>query len=121
MMFLQMLYFMICGHALADFALQSDAMARGKNRNRQNEVAPPPGVQFQPTWYYWLTGHALIHGLMVSFATGIWWLGCFEAIAHWLIDFGKCDKKYGVNTDQAFHFACKILWAFIAIIFHGVR
>ena len=33
--FLELIFYLLCGHALADFSLQTDAMAKGKNRNRK--------------------------------------------------------------------------------------
>lgn len=102
------LWWLICGHAWSDFALQSDSMAKGKNRHRKTE--PPPGAKYQPTWFYWLTAHALIHGSIVAFVTQNIWLGVSETVAHWCIDFGKCENWYGIHVDQGLHGICKILW-----------
>lgn len=102
---------LLMGHALADFALQSDSMAKGKNRHRKTE--PPPGAVYQPSWAYWLSAHSLIHGLVVYVITGRIGLGIAETVAHWLIDFGKCDNLYGIHTDQAAHIACKAIWSLV--------
>ena len=104
----QLLFWLLVGHAFADFVCQSDSMAKGKNRHRRTE--PPPGAKYTPCWPYWLTAHALIHGGAVALVTGNVLLGVFETFAHWMIDFGKCENWYGVHTDQALHIACKILW-----------
>jgi hypothetical protein len=106
---METLFGLLCVHALCDFALQSDVMAKGKNRNRRTE--PPPGAQYQPTWGYWLSAHALIHGLGVYVVTGSPWLGLAETAVHWLTDFGKCDNRYGIHTDQGIHIGSKVLWA----------
>lgn len=107
------LFLLLCGHALADFALQSDVMAKGKNRNRPIDLAAvPPGQKVMPTWPYWLTAHALIHGLVVAMFLGPQ-AGIAEAAAHWLIDFGKCESWYGIHVDQAAHVACKVAWFLI--------
>ncbi len=103
---------LLASHAVCDFALQSDAMAKGKNRH--NRTTPPPGAKYQPSWAHWLTAHAMIHGAGVAFVTGIWWLGALEAGCHWLIDFNKCDNRIGMNTDQGLHLACKAVWLLIA-------
>ncbi len=95
------LWWLLVGHAVADFALQIDSMARGKNRHRKPE---------QTVWPYWLTSHALIHGGAVALATGVPALGALEAVSHWLIDFGKCENWYGIHTDQALHVWCKVAW-----------
>jgi hypothetical protein len=104
---------LLASHAVCDFALQSDAMAKGKNRH--NRTTPPPGAKYQPSWTHWLTAHAMIHGAGVALVTGIWWLGALEAVCHWLIDFNKCDNRIGMNTDQGLHLACKVAWLAIAL------
>ena len=106
---------LLMGHALADFSLQSPDMAKGKNRNRKPDLSVvPPGQKYQPTWVYWLSSHALIHGLAVWVITGQASLAVAETVAHWLIDFGKCDNYYGIHLDQALHIACKLAWAYLA-------
>ena len=98
---------LVIGHAIADFWMQTDAIATGKNRNIDPE-------KFGVPWWYWLTAHALMHGGVVWAITGNVWLGCAEIIAHWLIDFGKCEKWYGIHEDQAAHIWCKIMWVGLA-------
>lgn len=100
---------LLCGHALADFALQSDTMAQRKNRNRPIDLKSiPPGAKPQPVWFYFLTAHALIHGGVVYLITGNAVLGIVESIFHWIIDFGKCENYYGINYDQCLHILCKV-------------
>jgi hypothetical protein len=103
------LYWMIVGHFVMDFWAQSDALAQMKNRNRPN-TRVPPGQKPQVMWPYALTAHAAMHGAAVAFITHNIWLGLAETVAHWLIDFGKCENKYGIHTDQAMHFGCKLAW-----------
>ena len=111
---IELLFFMLVGHALADFSLQTDVMAKGKNRNRKPDPGVvPPGQKYMPCWHYWLTSHTLIHGGAVALITGVWWLGALETVAHWVIDFAKCDNMIGVHQDQALHVACKLLWLLI--------
>jgi hypothetical protein len=95
-----------------DFALQTEPMAVCKCR-RANQP-----LQQSVPWYYWLTAHALLHGgavgaIIHAFA-GNWDLALGFAIAetviHWFIDFGKCEKLYGIHVDQALHVLCKIAW-----------
>jgi hypothetical protein len=106
-----LLFLLVVSHALGDFALQSDRMARGKNRHA--ERSDPDGVL--PEWYYWMTAHAIIHGGGVALVTNSPALGIAEVFLHWLIDFGKCDKRYGFHTDQLLHICCKVAWAWLAI------
>lgn len=105
---------LLAGHAFADYPLQSDFMARGKNRNRPIENVPP-GQTPMTVWPYILTAHATVHGTFVGVITGIWWLGLLEALAHWCIDFGKCENWYGIHADQWAHIAFKGLWLAIAV------
>lgn len=107
------LYWLIVGHFVMDFWAQSDALAQMKNRNRPN-TRVPPGQKPQVMWPYAMTAHAAMHGAAVALITGNVWLGLAETAAHWLIDFGKCENKYGIHADQAMHFACKGVWVWLA-------
>lgn len=104
--FPMMAVLLIGGHALADYPLQGDFLARAKNR-----TAPIPGVPWQQA----LGAHVAIHGMFVAIITGIWWLAIPEAIIHWITDDAKCRGKISFNTDQAIHIVCKALWLTIAI------
>lgn len=102
---LELFALLLVAHALADYPLQGDFLAKAKNR-----TAPIPGVP----WWQALSAHALIHAGFVGVLTGHLWLGVAEFIAHWLADDAKCRGRIGFNTDQAIHVACKALWALIA-------
>jgi hypothetical protein len=111
---------MLCSHAVADYALQTDMIAANKNRNHEPKGYDP--VRHGPKqvfWPYVLTGHALIHGLGVYLITQSTLLGLLETAAHWAIDFGKCEKWYGINTDQWLHIGCKILWVILFV--YGIK
>lgn len=108
--FLPMLLAMLVGHALADYPLQGDFLAQGKNRHTT------VGAQ----WWPWLLGsHALIHGGFVWAITGSMTLGVAEIVAHAGIDFMKCEKRIGFHTDQTIHVLCKVAWAAIATCYLG--
>lgn len=106
---MELFFKLLCVHALCDFSLQNDAMAKFKHRLNWEKVE---GIK-RTIWLYWLGSHSLIHGLGVALITGVWWLGLCETIAHGLIDLGKCEKKYGFHTDQTLHVVCKVLWLVI--------
>ncbi len=106
----EMAVLLLAGHAVADYPLQGDFLAMGKNRAKPSPLIP---------WYQALGAHAAIHGGFVAVITGVWWLGVAEAVAHALIDDAKCTGKIGFNTDQALHIACKALWVFIALTVKG--
>lgn len=110
---LTLFFQLLCGHAIADFALQTDWIARNKNRhNIPAGYDPKLHGPMQTIWPYVLSAHALIHGAAVMIITGSALLGFFEALSHWLIDFYKCEKLYGIHTDQFAHIGFKILWVF---------
>lgn len=113
---IQLIFALLVGHAFADFVFQSDSMAKGKNRHRKTE--PPPGAVYTPSWMYWLTAHALVHGGTVALITGSVLFGVLETIAHWAIDFGKCENWYGIHVDQTLHLLCKLMWI-ILLVTHG--
>ena len=95
------LWLLIVGHALCDYPLQGDFLARGKNHKN-----PIPGGP----WYQCLAAHALIHGGAVTLLTGSVVLGAAEFVAHAVIDYAKRDGRLGFNTDQALHLVCKVAW-----------
>jgi len=99
-------FLFLCGHALADTALQTSWIATNKSRHAKDSGLPKGG------WVFVLSCHALIHGLMVYLITGSATLGIFETVAHAAIDFGKCEGWYSFYTDQCFHLVCKgiYLW-----------
>lgn len=94
-------FLMVFAHALADYPLQGDFLARGKNR-----TAPIPGIP----WQHPLAAHSVIHGGFVGILTGNIWFGVAETIIHAITDDAKCRGKISYHTDQAIHIGCKALW-----------
>jgi hypothetical protein len=111
-----MLFMLLCGHAVADFCLQTDSIARGKNRHSGPPKQYDPRVHgpLQTTWPYYLGAHALTHGLAVALITGDWRLGLCETAMHALIDAAKCEKCFGIHADQLLHLITKLVWAWSA-------
>lgn len=106
---LETLFWLLVGHALGDFGLQSDWMAKNKNRHAQqlpNDFSRRP----QLIWLEVLSAHSLIHAGAVALATGSLLLGFLEFCAHWMIDFGKGENWFGFHTDQALHILSKFVW-----------
>lgn len=110
MLFLENLFKLVVGHALADFVLQPDAMGYGKNRN--DKIHDKEHSLF-PHWYYWMTAHALMHGGTVYLITGSLLLGAVETVIHWATDFSKCEGWIGIHSDQGIHIGCKVAYAFM--------
>lgn len=102
----QMLFAMLVGHCLADYPLQGDFLAQGKNRNTSI------GKIF---WPHALFAHSMIHAGFVAAITGSVLLGVAEAVIHAITDWLKCENRISLNTDQSIHVVCKVIWAAIAV------
>jgi hypothetical protein len=98
---LKIFFLLLFGHALADYPFQGDFLSKAKNH-----LKPVAGV---PWWLALLT-HGIIHGGMVLLVTMSLPLALTEVIYHTLIDYGKCDKRYGLAADQAMHVVCKLVY-----------
>lgn len=95
-------FWLLVGHALADYPLQGDFLSKAKNHR-----APLLGID----WQIALFNHAVIHAGAVAFVTGSMALGLVEGVIHFAIDWLKCDGRTSFRTDQALHLLCKIAWA----------
>ncbi|TXH56889.1 MAG: DUF3307 domain-containing protein [Desulfurellales bacterium] len=105
-------FLLVIGHFVADYPLQSDFIAKGKNRFRPVDPASiPPGQTPQTVWPWVLTAHAGTHAAATYLVLGSPILALCELIAHWLIDYGKCANRYGIHADQIMHLVCKAVWA----------
>ena len=92
--FCALLLAMAVKHFVADFLLQTNWIARGKER-RTGWGAP-------------LAVHALIHGvatllIALAIAPRLWWLGLADFAIHWTIDRAKTlvSLRGGWSADQA--------------------
>lgn len=107
-------WWLLVGHALADYPLQSDFMAKEKNPWYKIDPARiPPGQTPNIFWPWVLSAHSLIHGGMVALITGSVFLGVLETVSHWFIDLAKCAGWSNIHQDQLLHIACKFLWVAI--------
>jgi hypothetical protein len=103
------LFWLLVGHALADYPLQTEWMVHAKNRHNLQ----PSSSSKRPDliWLHVLSAHAAIHGGMVALVTHNLFFGLAEFVLHWIIDYGKSEHWYGFHTDQLLHVSCKLLWA----------
>ena len=101
---IELFLLMVAAHALSDYPLQGDFLAKAKNH-----TAPIAGVPF----YQALGAHSAIHAGFVGVITGSIWLGLAEFIVHVATDYAKCDGRISYNTDQAIHIICKAAWVFL--------
>lgn len=134
---------LVFGHFLADYPLQGEFIALGKNR-----TCPLPGMP----WYQILFAHAFIHGGMVAAAIVLagfsgypvlfglaFPLAIAETVVHFGIDDWKCRREAklrklhegqcdvllckrieGYNIDQILHFTCKVAWTVVCAVAAGM-
>ncbi|MDA0768410.1 MAG: DUF3307 domain-containing protein [Verrucomicrobia bacterium] len=107
---LLVLFALIIGHALCDFALQPEFIALGKNRHA--DLSRFFGGKPQPRglWIHLLGAHCLIHAGAVWIITGSVLLAAVEFVLHAIIDFVKCEGKTSFTADQLLHYGCRILY-----------
>ena len=104
---IEMFFCLMVWHALADFPLQGDYLAKEKNPwIVKNESSMP--------WWWAMSMHSLIHAGGVALITQSIWLGLAEFVLHFIIDFKKCDKALTFMEDQLLHVLCKLFWVILA-------
>lgn len=108
--FLALFWWLVLGHLVADYPLQTDFIAKFKSRLNSLPAVP---------WYYVLAGHAGAHAAAVGLLTASPLLALFEFVLHFLIDAAKCEGWTSIHTDQVWHIFCKAVWAG-AIVIQGV-
>lgn len=98
------------GHALADFPLQGEYIARFKSRHARpvDQETVPSGL-----WVHCMTAHCLIHAGFVWLITGQVIFAIVEFVLHFILDFLKCEGKTSFNFDQIGHYTCKLAYALI--------
>lgn len=114
MIFLETLFKLLIAHAFSDFALQPEAMAKGKNRNRKiDPKLIPEGQRPVKVWLYYLLAHALISaGCILIFVPYLpMYYIPLEFFLHFVIDFIKCENKTNPHEDQLLHFLTKIMYS----------
>lgn len=107
-----LLFAFLIGHALADFPLQGNFLAIGKERFGNLEKLTgtpwPRGM-----WVYCLTMHSLIQAGAVWIISGCAWIAVAEFFLHWLIDLAKSSRLTNFYVDQGLHIACKVVYAIL--------
>lgn len=101
------------GHALADFGLQNDFVARCKSPIQNLETRKALGDH---AWVWVMLAHCLIHAGVVLFITRSLELTLVELVLHFIIDYNKCVGRYGFSTDQLFHYTCKVCYWLVLVI-----
>lgn len=104
-----LMFWLLAGHALADYPLQGDFLAKAKNHT--TDIG-------RELWPWALPAHGLIHGGIVLLITGSLWLAIAETLAHCVIDRLKCSGSITFGQDQALHIGCKVIW--MTIVLSGI-
>ena len=105
-----LLFWLLVAHAVCDFPLQGDFLARAKNHRAPVRAAT--GQAFP--WPVALAAHALIHAGAVAFLTGSVALGVAEFFAHVVIDYATSEGWNNYLGDQLAHLLCKLAWVALA-------
>lgn len=108
----QAFFALVIGHAIADFPLQGEFLATGKNRRFLLHLQDPS----RPVsiWTVCMSAHCLVHSGAVWLITGSSLLAAIEFVIHWLIDFAKCEGKTSFHVDQLLHIICKAIYVIVA-------
>lgn len=101
-MYFQLVFALMIWHALADYPLQGDFLAKAKNHK-----TPIPGIW----WGIPLVMHGLIHAGGVWVITGFASLALIELVVHCIIDHLKCRGTISFAADQFAHYFCKLMYA----------
>ena len=99
-------------HALGDFPLQTEYLARQKSRKLADS---------RSDWLVALSAHCVIHAGGVWLVSGSLAIAAAEFILHCLIDLGKGEGKFGLLTDQALHLCCKLGYVLVMVYALGGR
>ena len=120
-----MLFYLIAGHFVCDYGLQSAYMADAKGKvllewwvSRNWLVQRMTGLESTvkaSEWLWPLLAHCFIHGLAVAFITQSVTLGIFEVVMHFLIDWSKTVMVIPATADQLMHLFCKVCWWLLII------
>jgi len=106
---LLLFFALLIGHALADFGLQSEFIAR--NKVRKAAMDGPRGL-----WFHVLFAHSLIHAGAVWVITGSPLLAAAELVLHAVIDHIRGKERISFNVDQSAHILCKVVYVIVVFV-----
>ncbi len=111
---MEILFWLLVAHFIADYPLQSPEM--GKYKNKRNQPSPPDS-KAKPVrvWFAYLSAHAFVHAGLSGLVVG-WQFGLLIGVLHWLQDYFKCEIQYSPNTDQLIHIAILVMIYFLTVV-----
>jgi hypothetical protein len=113
---LVLLFGLMIGHAICDFALQGEFLSRAKNRHGDLDRFFDHNKAPKWLWLHALGAHSLIHAAPVWLLTGSVGLAALEMVLHWVIDFAKCEGWTRFGTDQLLHLLCKVFYVVLIAV-----
>jgi hypothetical protein len=111
----QLFFALVIGHSVADFPLQGEFLAIGKNRRilmRLKDPTRPPEM-----WVFCMAAHCLVHAGSVWLISGSVVWGVVELVLHWGLDVAKCNGRTNFAFDQMAHVACKAVSVIVGTVF----
>lgn len=104
---LEIIFWLLVAHFIADYPLQTAEM--GKYKNKRNQPTPPDS-KAKPVrvWVAYLTAHSFVHAGLSALVVGVP-LGFLIGAIHWTQDYLKCKYQYSPNLDQIIHITFLIL------------
>lgn len=114
----QLGFALLIGHAIADYPLQGEFLALGKNHKLTPETRYFRSETLRGLWLHCLTAHSLIHAGVVWAISGAFFLGIAEFFLHWILDFLKSAGVTKFHLDQFLHVLCKA--GYVALIHFGL-
>ena len=97
---MEILFWLLVAHFMADYPLQSQEMGRFKNK--KNQPTPPKGAKPVPVWFAYLSAHSFVHAGLAALVVGFP-LGLIIGVIHGMQDYLKCRIQYSPNLDQFIH------------------
>lgn len=110
--YITVFFLLVFCHFLADYPLQGQWLAETKSRHHSLGSK-------NYLWLHSLVAHSFIHAGFVGLITNNIFLALFELVAHFIIDFLKCEGLINLHQDQALHITCKLAWLVMLILFFG--
>ena len=104
---------LLLGHALADFPLQGEFLAVGKDRHADLSAVTGGNTWPKGMWLYCLTIHSFIQATCVWVVTGSVVIRVIEFVLHWCIDLAPTAGCTHFSVDQGLHVACKAIYAIL--------
>lgn len=104
----QLFLLLVFFHFLADFPLQGDYLAKAKNRHTDLG---------KDHWGLALFAHSFIHAGFVFMVTSSIIVATLELVSHAVIDYLKCENKFGIHVDQALHICLKLIWVTLIYVY----